>query len=304
MDSLKAPGEKEGYFIKEKQRDITGIFAEHQVKWGRLSLNGGLMVQWSPAYQWQYFPGIDVRFEANQQTSFFANINRATRLPSFTELYYTTSTHRSDPSLQPENALSAELGSKVKAERLQASATVFAISGNNLIDWVQDPENPVMGSSGNTLWTSMNITSSVTRGAELSFGYYPKQLEGRLNILHFSTGYTFIDKDTDSKGFNSAYSLDFLRHKLNASTGLSFGPVKFELLASWQDRNDYFDNLSRSEILFGPYWTMDGKISFQREGLLIYVDANNLFDQEFADFTGIILPGRWFKFGISQKIAY
>lgn len=64
---------------------------------------------------------------------FTANAGRSYRVPSFSELYYDSGNLRGNPSLQPENAWSVDVGAEFRNDWLSIRATGFFLAIQNLI---------------------------------------------------------------------------------------------------------------------------------------------------------------------------
>ena len=48
---------------------------------------------------------------------------------------------------------------------------------------------------------------------------------------------------------------------------------------------------------FEPYFLLDGRLSWEKGVVRLYVDATNLTGADYFDFGGLRLPGRWFTAG-------
>jgi iron complex outermembrane receptor protein len=90
----------------------------------------------------------------------------------------------------------------------------------------------------------------------------------------------------------SQYILDHLRHQIIAELSHS---VVYEIMFNWAFRYENRYNLDN-------YFITDLKLSRSFNNLELFLSALNLFNKSYLDVSGIPLPGRWIKAGISFKI--
>jgi iron complex outermembrane receptor protein len=87
-----------------------------------------------------------------------------------------------------------------------------------------------------------------------------------------------------------------------------FKRVSVDLKMRLQDREGAFtlyrDGAPAEETPYAPFWLFDGKISWQRENLSLFVSVNNIFDNRYFDLGNVLQPGRWLKTGITYKIPF
>ena len=88
------------------------------------------------------------------------------RLPSFTDLYYTTTGYIGNPHLKPEKATTYRLRGSYEKSGWRTSAEVYFRDGRDIIDWVQK--------SADSEWESLQLTRLRTLGVECTGGYYGK----------------------------------------------------------------------------------------------------------------------------------
>ena len=302
-DTIKAPGEKSGFLYRKKERELGNIYIEQKLDIGKLHVNGGVMMMWSSDFNWNMYPGIDIRYNYNKKISQFINVNKAVRLPSFTELYYNTSTHTSDPFLQPEKTWSLETGIYYNFNFISGYTSFFYRNGYNLIDWVIN-KSSAETEAGSLKWESKNITESNTSGAELSVELDLEKLYGNEFIIkRFVIGYSYLTTNTSSGDYISAYILDYLKHKVNATLTAGWRNLNMNLTGTYIQRNGYTDQVTGSFIDFKPYFLLDAKVEYKQKYSDIFLEVTNLSDVLYYDYHNIELPGRWVKFGIQQKLV-
>lgn len=264
--------------LGHRERFITQLFFMHHIS----LMNDRLQI--TPGISWAdfseqgnfFYPGLDVGFHFNEYHKLYGNIAKVHRIPTFTDLYYLSKTEKGNAALQPEHALSAEVG-----YRFAATKSIFKISGfmrntDNAIDWVKIPQN--------TLWNAMNVGKIETKGLEA-------EAEHRVSDwLKLFAGYTYLDSSYKNTGNSSSkYVAEHLRHQVIGRAQFSF--LKYfsnELAYRYQER-----------FTTGSYHLLDEKLSFRRNQLGIDLTINNLTNTKYTEAFGVPMPGRWFSLGIS-----
>ena len=217
------------------------------------------------------------------------NTSRSMRLPTFTDLYYTTSeTHTADPNLKPEHAYNYQLGASYAPDRFMVKAIGYYRQGRQVIDWIK--ESNVTGAK----WESHPIERLNTYGAELYLTY-----SGRKLIRQVSVSYGYVNSHNPDmpEGYTSRYAMDYMRNKIVISGSFRFFKTIFlDINGAWYDRNN---DSSLSEAQDSPYWVLDARLSWRKGVMTLYLDATNLLDQRYHDFVGLPQPPRWFIGGIA-----
>lgn len=273
--------DQDKYFTKEAERLIASGYLDFSRNIGKIYFSGGISFSKATDFDLQMNYGVDVSCFLSNDLIFFASANTASRLPTFTDLYYKSATQLANPDLQPEKSLTAELGTKYRWGGLQCEGSVFYRKGTNIIDWVKFPDQEK--------WQSMNLTLLNTIGADASASYSFSQ--GFMKRLMLS--YAFVNTDKAPATFDSKYALDYLRHQivLQASHSLvSNVGVTWNL--NYNDRaGDYADFDTGNKVPYRPYWLINSRISWQLKQWMVYADLNNLLNESYVDFGGLSLPG-------------
>lgn len=208
----------------------------------------------------------------------------AYRLPSFTELYYTSPASVGNPELEPEQATTYELGYDWVRPRTRLSATLFERRGRDLVDFVQAP--------GETLFRARNLRRVRTRGAELSAARTLRLGSGRLDV---SAAYAWLDSSGDEPEGVSAYVFDYLRDRVQLTLeGSGFGPFRFGTSLSWNRRNGQDD-----------YLRLDGRVGWRPAGSAweLFVEGSNLGSARYFEQGGVEMPRRWLAIGVRWEGA-
>jgi iron complex outermembrane receptor protein len=286
------PFEKEVYFTKKTNRLLSNFFVDYAKNMEKWYFSGGGALSFSSDFGSHFYGGVDIAYHFTDEWRIFTSANSAVRLPTFTDLYYQSATQIANPDLNPEKSFTVELGTEFSKNRWKTNATAFYRFGTNIIDWVKEPDA--------VKWESRNLTNVNAFGFDYSFQY---RLERRF-IDRVSCAYSFVYLDKSAENFDSKYALDYLRHKVVLGAG---HPLIKNLALSWNlslfDRSgNYTDFDSGSLTNYAPYCLLNARLLWQTKWLDLFVDANNIFNTEYADYGGLPQPKFNFNVGAAIKI--
>lgn len=297
----KPMAEPHGKYNNYDDRTSTSLTLEHTANIRYFTLSAGVLMNHNTVEKGKYklYPSASVAYRPNREWNIFATWSNSTRLPSFTELYYTTVTHESNTNLLPERSQSVDLGIKYKNSFMNIYLTGYMMWGRNIIDWIDIERD------GNIVSASWNHTELNTQGIEAGVRF---RLGEWLPVLgeysSLSIDYARMNQDCDTKGQNSLYKLNYLRDKLTAS----FNHRIFKgLSAGWYFRFQkrmgvYKAYKDREEIGLTPYRpfsTLDFRMNYQMNDLLVHLNFNNLYNTKHNDMGNIPQPGFWLTGGVS-----
>lgn len=264
--------------LGDRNRDVTQVFFDHQFRFfnQKLEINPG--ASWANYSGGNFFyPGMDVGFIFNPNHKVFGAISKGFRIPTFTDLYYTSPTEIGNPDLVPESAVSSELGYRFQNEKILAKISGFIRNTNNGIDWLKEtPESP---------WKAENVGEINLKGFETEFRH---QL---FPFLNYRLGYTYLDNQYKNEEL-SRYALQNLRHQVVAQLDVKF--LKFfsnQLIYKYSER-----------VNLGSYNIVDEQINFRYKDLNFYVLINNLTNTKYTETNLVPMPGRWFHLGFTYQI--
>ncbi len=98
---ISVPGEGGAMFTRSDSRVNTSLFLEHSVTAGICSASFGVMLNDNTAFGFKAFPGMDVNLKITGGASVFASANKALRIPTFTDLYYSAPNMTAYPAPSP-----------------------------------------------------------------------------------------------------------------------------------------------------------------------------------------------------------
>ena len=193
--------------LGDKNRSIAHLFFEHRFSSGTIDI--------TPGFAWSnysdmgdfFYPGIDVGYRIGQNLKLTFNTGYTYRIPTYTDLFYVSSTTIGNPDLMPEEALSHEVSLRYKTSNWSIETSVFKRDGENLIDFVKKSPSDVA-------WVAENISGKITTiGGELST-QWRYRIGKQTHTLALS--YAYLEDDY-IKSVYSKYALNFLRHDVNVN---------------------------------------------------------------------------------------
>lgn len=270
--------------LGDRNRFVSQVFLEHHFS----LLNDKLAV--SPGISWAnyskeghfFYPGLDAGFSFNEHHKIYGNISKVHRVPTFTDLYYTSQTEQGNPNLKPESAISTEIGYQFYMNNLLAKTSFFTRDSDNLIDWAKD--------SPTAKWTARNIGKVSLKGIEVEIN---QNFSGFFKS--YSLAYTYLDnqrKDGDTRF--SRYDLDNLKHQFIAS-------IENKFLKNFTNVLTYRYN---ERVNLGSYNLLDEKLNYKLNNFSVFILINNLTNSKYVETNLVPMPGRWFHLGLNYKIKF
>ncbi len=264
--------------LGNQDRLISQLFFEHRFSLlsDRLQIIPGISwADFSNAGNY-FYPGLDVGFDFNEHHKIYGNIAKVNRVPTFTDLYYLSRTESGNVNLQPENAVSSEVGYQFKKRNWMVKASVFMRDTDNMIDWIKNNHAE--------LWTAENIAQVKTKGFETEVQIPVDAIHTNINL-----SYTYLDNSFEIPYEFSKYVAENLRHQFIAKLENRF--LKY---FSNQLTYRYLERVST-----GKYQLLDEKLTFKKGNFETYLLVNNLTNTDYTEVFGVPMPGRWFHLGVA-----
>ncbi len=302
VNPIPVPGEAGKFFTKSDNRSNMSLFVEHSIYLERFTASAGVMANWNSQLgtKWNLFPGIDLSYQLSTAIKWYSSVNSSLRMPTFTDLYYSSPTNKGNILLQPEKSIEYESGFKYQFKGVDGHIAYFHRSGNNMIDWVRKPADNV--------WYAQNITQLNTDGLEFSAKLNPaKLLDMKVFIQSINISWSYLTQNKQSGIYASQYILDYLKNKLNI--GVTHKVIK-NIGINWQityiDRNGTYTNWGGSkygnEVDYKPFILVDSRLYWSKKRTTCYLEASNLFNKGYHDFGNVHEPGRWLKIGVIHQL--
>lgn len=291
-----------GKFKKYDNRTNSSVTLEHTAQIEPFILSAGVLMNHNTLEKGKYklYPAASVAYKPNPNLNIYTTWGNSTRLPSFTELYYTTETHDGNSNLLPEHSQSLDLGIKYRNSFFNAYMTGFLMWGRNIIDWVK-----VEKEDGRIVNASWNHTQVNTQGIEMGVRFQLGSLIPALGEqASLSVDYARMHQDRDTQRQNSIFKLNYLRDKLTATfnhriyKGFSVG-----WYLRYQKRMGIYEAYKNGAAIgktpYRAFSTLDLKVNYRYEDLVLYINLNNLYNTKHNDTGNIPQPGFWLTGGIN-----
>lgn len=294
--------EAQGKYTKSFSRTNISYALEHNFVVDRVTLTAGVLANHNTSLHsgYKFYPSVNAAYRFVKRWKIFTSWSKATRMPSFTELFYTTnSTHVGNPNLKPEYSESLELGFNYTNSWVKGYLTGFVMDGKNMIDWIKKESN-------SDVWYSMNHTKINTKGIEAGAKISLKKLIPSLSeSTTLQLDYTRLYQKADAGDLISNYALNYLRDKFTAHLDL---PLSKQVGTSWNFRwqkregvyEKYVDLKKVGNQPYPGFATLDMQVNYApKERLIFFANVNNLFNKEYFDLGNVPQPGFWAMGGIA-----
>lgn len=280
-------------YTKGLDRTNLSIHLEHNILLNNFTLSAGMMATKNSMYDdgFKIYPGIDASYRLTPHLKVYGSWNRSLRLPTFTELYYTTNeTHQGNKNLKPEEMTAYELGVKYNNQLINATAALFHHRGSNLIDWVKSVDEEV--------WSSINHTKINSTGLEMGVTMNFAELSKENSLIReIYLGYTYINQDKkENPDEVSQYALEYLKHKFVVRLDHKiWSKLEANWSFRWQDREGNYVKYEGKNPVgtadYKPYSLLDAKAVWNAKDYKLFVQANNIFNKEYIDYGNVLQPG-------------
>jgi iron complex outermembrane receptor protein len=215
-------------------------------------------------------PSVSGGFWLASKAKLRATVNRAFRLPNYTDLYYHDPANIGNPNLRPEHAMNYEGGLDLyPAEHWRGSATVFSRHETDDIDYVR--------ANSSAIWQALNFGRLTLTGVEASLAWAPDKQQ------KFELQYTGLHgAQAALGGFQSKYVFNYpTQQAVFAWQGASargwIGRVRAGVTDQYE-RNAYF--------------LLDAYAAWVRSPLHPYIRLTNLTNADYQPVYGVVMPGR------------
>ena len=266
--------------LGNRNRFMTNVFLEHQFKLlnNRLDITPGVAVTYFSDFKFHAFPGLDIGYRLTDNFKIYGNTGYTYRIPTYTDLFYSDPATVGNANLEPEEALSVEVGGKYITPKFTGSFAVFYRDANKLIDYVKENETD--------RFMATNLRVLYTKGFEVNTSYNFKV--NNLN-QNFSLGYTFIEDEVGDLNINfSRYSINSLKH--HVTSRLSTQLVKN------MNFNIIYKHAERTAGLSYNVW--DASIVIAVKQFEFTLTAANIFNEAYIETGFVPMPPSNVLFGL------
>ncbi|MDD3286825.1 MAG: TonB-dependent receptor [Bacteroidales bacterium] len=292
-----------GDYTKKDNRLNLSYMLQHNIKYKGFTMAMGVIGFENTAFKqaFKLYPSISVDYKINNNINVFSSYSQSSRLPTFTDLYYTTKTHIGNTDLKQEESESVELGSKYRNRYFLSYVSGFWLGGKNMIDWVK--KNP------DDKWESKNITKISKFGLEVGVKLFLNEM---IDVLKYPTtlkiDYSRMHQEVIKNEYISNYALNYLRDKLTAQLYLPLYKDKLSTTISFRYQKRMGEYLKYEDLKptqkedYPAFTTTDISLNYNFKNFNIYCNMNNIFNTKYFDLGNVPQPGFWLIGGVSVNL--
>lgn len=289
----------------------TGVYAMANYSFNdQFNLTGSLRLDYDDNYDVEVSPQLNLSYRWNR-IALRASAGRSIRAADYTERFVsynlaalTPGRSLGNPNLQAESAWSEELGVDfILTGAWSLKATGFLRQSNNLVDYVatnaDDIERNVNLTPGETYFYASNIANANTAGIEIE-SWLNKSWRDNASAS-WSLGYTFLNTSNDEDVI-SVYLSSHARHLVTTNFILNIDKFDLSLNGRYKQRAERIAE-GIGAMLEPSYMVWNAKIGFNLfKGVGLQLNVHNLLNEDYQDFLGAQMPGRWIMGGIKARI--
>lgn len=292
-----------GDYTKKDNRLNLSYMLQHNIKYKGFTMAMGVLGFENTSFKqaFKLYPSLSVDYKINNNINVFSSYSQSSRLPTFTDLYYTTKTHIGNTDLKQEESESVELGSKYRNRYFLSYVSGFWLGGKNMIDWVKkNPEDK---------WESKNITKMSKFGLEVGVKLFLNEM---ISVLKYPTtlkiDYSRMNQEVIKNDYISNYALNYLRDKLTAQLYLPLYRDKLSTTISFRYQKRMGQYLKYEDLKptqkedYPAFTTTDISLNYNFKNFNIYCNMNNIFNTKYFDLGNVPQPGFWLIGGVSINL--
>jgi len=283
--------------LGNRNRTMFNMFIEQQIKFqnDKIDFTPGVAISYfsdvSTRLNYQsnffnnlfFYPGIDFGYRFNKNLKIYSNVGYTYRMPTYTDLFYSSPTTLGNENLKLEKALTKEFGLKYLKNNFNLSMSLYQRDASDIIDYVKNDEADP--------WQASNIREIITNGFELNMGY--KFYLGAFRPQSINIGYSNIKDDLLETDFTfSRYALNSLKNQITATYMFQVRDFISSTLT--------FKNSKR--LNDESYTVIDFRTSYMYDKFTISVILNNILDAEYSETNLVPMPGFNSLIGIKYSI--
>ena len=272
--------------LGERKRTMLNMFVEQQVILNndKIDFTPGLAITYfsdvSTKLNYQnnffnnlfFYPGMDLGYRLNNNLKLYTNIGFTYRIPTYTDLFYSSPTTLGNENLKLEKALTKEIGLKYLKDDFNFNFSLYQRDASDIIDYVRNNEAEP--------WQASNIREINTSGFELNVGY--KFYLGPFRMQTINIGYSNIDDELLETDFAfSRYALNSLKNQITGTYTFEINEKIYSTVA--------YKNAERSDE--EKYTVIDFRTSYKLDKFTLSVILNNILDSEYSETNLVPMPG-------------
>ena len=283
--------------LGNRNRTMLNMFIEQQIKFQneKIDLTPGIAITYfsdvSSRLNYQnnffnnlfFYPGMDLGYRFKKNLKLYSNVGYTYRIPTYTDLFYSSPTTLGNENLKLEKALTKEIGLKYLKSNFNLSMSLYQRDASDIIDYVRNNEAEP--------WQANNIREITTNGFELNMSY--KFYLGAFRPQSINIGYSNINDDLLETDFTfSRYALNSLKNQITATYMFQIRDFISSTLT--------FKNSER--LNNESYTVIDFRTSYIYEKFTLSIILNNILDEDYTETNLVPMPGFNSLVGIKYSI--
>ena len=283
--------------LGNRNRTMLNMFIEQQIKFQneKIDLTPGIAITYfsdvSTRLNYQsnffnnlfFYPGMDLGYRFKKNLKLYSNVGYTYRIPTYTDLFYSSPTTLGNENLKLEKALTKEIGLKYLKSNFNLSMSLYQRDASDIIDYVRNNEAEP--------WQANNIREITTNGFELNMSY--KFYLGAFRPQSINIGYSNINDDLLETDFTfSRYALNSLKNQITATYMFQIRDFISSTLT--------FKNSER--LNNESYTVIDFRTSYIYDKFTLSIILNNILDEDYTETNLVPMPGFNSLVGIKYSI--
>ena len=283
--------------LGNRNRTMLNMFIEQQIKFQneKIDLTPGIAITYfsdvSSRLNYQnnffnnlfFYPGMDLGYRFKKNLKLYSNVGYTYRIPTYTDLFYSSPTTLGNENLKLEKALTKEIGLKYLKSNFNLSMSLYQRDASDIIDYVRNNEAEP--------WQANNIREITTNGFELNMSY--KFYLGAFRPQSINIGYSNINDDLLETDFTfSRYALNSLKNQITATYIFQIRDFISSTLT--------FKNSER--LNNESYTVIDFRTSYIYDKFTLSIILNNILDEDYTETNLVPMPGFNSLVGIKYSI--
>ncbi len=292
-------------------KQLAGFVTLNQSFGQSFNMNPALRIDWDERGGTEWIPQMNISYRI-QKLQLRASAGKTIRHADFTERFnnynktLVTSGSIGNPDLSAETSISYELGADFWAtDHLKLSTSYFQRDQDDLIDYVTTPYDQMPRKSNlvpnGTYALAKNISEVTTIGFETDI-QFSKQLSAKEQI-YSTLGLIWLDSES-SEATPSFYISSHASFLANYNIAYTTQKFSIGLNGLYKKRQPQSLPAINAKIT-KDYFVMNIKAETFLIGnkLSVFGEVDNVFDKQYSDLLGSMMPGRWLLGGLKLSFT-
>ncbi|WP_018612402.1 TonB-dependent receptor plug domain-containing protein [Segetibacter koreensis] len=274
------------------------------------NVNPAMRFEWNERSGWQMIPQLNLSYKL-PYWQLRGSAGKTIRDADFTERFnnynktFVASGSIGNPDLASERSFSYEAGADFFGiKNMKIAATIFRQNFTHLIDYVPTPFNEMPRKTNlsptGTYALAKNIARVNSTGIETDI-QYTKQFDNKQQ-LWATFGLTWIDSKSDN-ATPSFYVSSHAKFLTNFNLQYTIHWFSVSVNGLYKQRNIQ-SSTPINAFLSKDYFLLNAQLQayVYKNKLSIFASADNVFDKQYSDLLGTVMPRRWVMAGLKVML--